>query len=133
MDILCAKSVIFEQVLTFFLYRFSDQEGDGILVRGLYLVGAEWDEENCRLKDASRESIYCCMPVMRIIPVHNPDDEDEEDEDDDNGTYTCPLFQNSDREGDENFIIEFDLPMTLPSDHWILTGTAMLCQKPIET
>lgn len=73
------------------------------------------------------------MPVMRIIPVHNPDDEDDEDEDDDNGTYTCPLFQNSDREGDENFIIEFDLPTTLPSDHWILTGTAMLCQKPIET
>ena len=113
--------------------RFSDQEGDGILVRGLYLVGAEWDEENCRLKDASRESIYCCMPVIRIIPVHNPDDEDEEDDDDDNGTYTCPLFQNSDREGDENFIIEFDLPTALPADHWILTGTAMLCQKPIET
>ena len=73
------------------------------------------------------------MPVIRIIPVHNQDDEDEEDEDDDSGTYTCPLFQNSDREGDENFIIEFDLPTALPADHWILTGTAMLCQKPIET
>lgn len=73
------------------------------------------------------------MPVIRIIPVHNPDDEDEEDEDDDSGTYTCPLFQNSDREGDENFIIEFDLPTALPAHHWILTGTAMLCQKPIET
>ena len=71
------------------------------------------------------------MPVIRIIPVHNPDDEDEED--DDNGTYTCPLFQNSDREGDENFIIDFDLPTAMPADHWILTGTAMLCQKPIET
>ena len=57
------------------------------------------------------------------------DDDDEEDE----GTYTCPLFQNSDREGDENFIIDFDLPTDRPPSYWVLTGTAMLCQRPLET
>ena len=60
------------------------------------------------------------------------DDDDDNDEEDD-GTYNCPLFQNSDREGDENFIIDFDLPTDRSASYWILTGTAMLCQRPLET
>lgn len=111
----------------------SEEEGPGILVRGLYLVGAEWDEDKHVLKDASRESIYQKMPVIRLVPVHNGDDGDGDDEEEDDGTYTCPLFQNSDREGDENFIIDFDLPTDKPSSYWVLTGTAMLCQRPLET
>lgn len=101
------------------------------MVRGLYLVGAEWDHEKNILRDAGRESIFCDMPVIRLVPVHSADDDDDEDED--NGLYTCPLFQNSDREGDENFIIEFDLPTDKPDSYWIMTGTAMLCQRPLET
>jgi len=96
-------------------------------------VGAEWDHDKNVLKDASRESIFCSMPVIRLVPVHSGDDDDEEEEEEDDKTYTCPLFQNSDREGDENFIIEFDLPSEKPADYWVLTGTAMLCQRPLET
>ena len=64
--------------------------------------------------------------------IFKGDDDDDDDEEDD-GTYNCPLFQNSDREGDENFIIDFDLPTDRPASYWILTGTAMLCQRPLET
>merc|ERR1711978_555919 len=53
----------------------SDVEGPGILVRGLFLVGAEWDKEKKVLKDASRESIFYEMPVIRLVPIHNEDDE----------------------------------------------------------
>ena len=76
------------------------------------------------------------MPLIRLVPVHSGDDDDEDDDDEDDeglGNYTCPLFQNSDREGDENFIIDFDLPTEKPAEYWILTGTAMLCQRPLET
>lgn len=74
------------------------------------------------------------MPNIRLVPVQSNDDEEDEDENDegDGKTYTCPLFQNSERSGDENFIIDLELPTDQPSEHWILTGTALLCQKPIE-
>ena len=104
------------------------------MVRGLYLVGAEWDNEKNILKDAGRESIFYEMPVIRLVPVHSGDEDDDGIEDEEfDGTYTCPLFQNSDREGDENFIIDFDMPTDKPNAHWILTGTALLCQRPLET
>ena len=44
-------------------------------MRGLFLVGAEWDKEKKVLKDASRESIFYEMPVIRLVPIHNEDDE----------------------------------------------------------
>ena len=59
------------QLLTCSFSNSSAEEGPGILVRGLYLVGAEWDAEKLVLKDASRESIFQQMPVIRLVPVHN--------------------------------------------------------------
>ena len=59
------------QFLTCSFSNSSAEEGPGILVRGLYLVGAEWDAEKLVLKDASRESIFQQMPVIRLVPVHN--------------------------------------------------------------
>ena len=48
-------------------------------------------------------------------------------------SYQMPLFQNAERDGDENFIIDLDFPTgTRHPDDWILTGTALLCQKPID-
>ena len=59
------------QLLTCSFSNSSAEEGPGILVRGLYLVGAEWDAEKLVLKEASRESIFQQMPVIRLVPVHN--------------------------------------------------------------
>ena len=106
----------------------------GILVRGLYLVGAAWDDQNKCLIEGDRDSIYCEMPVFRLVPIKEDDDEEEEaDENAVKDSYQMPLFQNAERDGDENFIIDLDFPTgTRHPDDWILTGTALLCQKPID-
>ncbi|XP_059098400.1 dynein axonemal heavy chain 7-like [Tigriopus californicus] len=102
-----------------------DLEGPGILIRDLYLVGAGWDAENNLLVEANRDEIYSQMPIIRLVPIH-------EDDLDENNKFACPLFQNSERSGDENFIIDLQLPTLIHSETWILRGTALLCQRPIE-
>jgi len=60
-----------------------------------------------QIVESGREDIFCQMPVMRLVPVR--DEEDEEEEEEGQGgqhSYTCPLFQNSERSGEDNFIIE---------------------------
>ena len=61
--------------------------------------------------DPGRDEIFCKMPLVRLVPVH---EEEEEEEDDDSKSselsYPCPLFQNSERSGEENFIMELGLP-----------------------
>ena len=109
---------------------------DGIVVRGMYLVGAAWDDSKKCLVEATRDTgISSEMPPFRLVPVKDDDEEEEEEEDEDKekSTYQMPLFQNADRDGDENFIIDLEFPTGgKHPDDWILTGTALLCQKPIE-
>ena len=42
-----------------------DANGPGILARGLFLVGAAWDDEHNVLVEADRQSISYPMPVFR--------------------------------------------------------------------
>ncbi len=50
------------------------------------------------------------MPLVRLVPVHEEEEEEDEEEDGSDPSYPCPLFQNSERSGDENFIMELGLP-----------------------
>ncbi len=72
------------------------------------MVGASWDPEKNLIIEAEREDICYPMPILRLVPVQDDDEEEnskKEEEEEDGNTYTCPLFQNSERSGDENFII----------------------------
>jgi hypothetical protein len=41
-------------------------------------------------------------------------------------------FQNSERSGDDNYIIALEIPTEIDPEIWILRGVALLCQKPKE-
>ena len=104
----------------------------GILARDLYLVGAAWDGEKHLIVDSERDQIFCKMPIVRLVPIHENDDDDNEDQEEKSGggIYECPLFQNSERAGEDNFIVNLNLPTERDSDTWILAGVALLCQEP---
>lgn len=103
-----------------------DPPEDGVLISGLWLEGAQWQNE-C-LNEASRGVMYSPLPVMHMVPVQDyvaPD-----------GTYDCPLYKTSARAGalsttgqSTNFVLCVDLPIRegTDRDHWVLQGVALLC------
>jgi dynein heavy chain len=73
--------------------------------------------------ESRREEIFCEMPIVRLVPV--PEEEMEGRE-----TYSCPMFQNSERSGDDNYVINLELPTEEDPDTWVLRGVALLNQQP---
>ena len=66
-------------------------------------------------------------PVIHFSPArnHKPDPLD----------YQCPVYKTSERAGtlsttghSTNFIVLIDCPTSKPAKHWVLQGTAMICQ-----
>lgn len=86
------------------------------------------------IADSKPDQIYCPMPIMRLVPV----DEGDDDEENNNATATaggkklfeCPMFQNYERSGDDNYVMNLELPTFEPPETWILRGVALLSQKP---
>eukprot|EP01135_Chromosphaera_perkinsii_P012097 Nk52_evm35s2579 gene=Nk52_evmTU35s2579 len=100
---------------------------DGVLVHGLFLEGAVWDRSRGALKEANAGELHSPMPLILFKPAQNYTPE--------HGLYDCPLYKTSIRAGtlsttghSTNFVLVVYLNSLQQSQHWILRGTALLCQ-----
>ncbi|XP_076809994.1 dynein axonemal heavy chain 6-like [Clavelina lepadiformis] len=111
-------------------FRTSDTPiSDGVRVFGLFLDSARWDADKQMLGDSLTNVRYFRMPEILFKPVQNVENESS------GRQYECPLYRTSARAGtlsstghSTNFVTTVALETNLPSDHWILRGTALLCQ-----
>lgn len=127
---------------------------DGVYIHGLFLDGARWNRDTRELDEAFPKILSDTVPVVSVSwtklewnsnlmlkcahliitpqvwfqPIKVSDLKQRD-------TYNCPLYKTSERRGvlattghSSNFIIAIKLPTSKSVDHWILRGTALLCQ-----
>ena len=82
----------------------------------------ETDQKKVCLKPAKLKMIHC---DFRMVPILEDDVADRK-------SFSCPLFQNSERSGDDNYVQDLDIPTSVDPDVWTMRGVALLCQKPKE-
>lgn len=99
------------------LNAFPQQEG--VYIYGLYLDGAGWDRKKNILIESSPKLLYTPLPVLHMFPINSAAPEDPK-------LYVCPIYKKP-RRTDQNYITAVVLPTSLPPDHWILRGVALLC------
>uniref|UniRef100_A0A3P9MF80 Dynein, axonemal, heavy chain 5 n=1 Tax=Oryzias latipes TaxID=8090 RepID=A0A3P9MF80_ORYLA len=89
----------------------------GVYVYGLYLEGASWDRNNCRLTESKPKVLFEMMPVIWMYAENNVKDP---------RLYSCPIYKKPTRT-DINCIASVGLKTTQPPEHWVLRGVALLC------
>uniref|UniRef100_A0A8C6KVS4 Dynein axonemal heavy chain 5 n=1 Tax=Nothobranchius furzeri TaxID=105023 RepID=A0A8C6KVS4_NOTFU len=94
---------------------------EGVYVYGLYLEGAGWERRHCKLVDSKPKVLFETMPVIRMYAENNGETCVK-----DLRLYSCPIYKKPVRT-DMNYIATVDLKTSLPPEHWILRGVALLC------
>lgn len=104
---------------------------DGVIIYGLFLDGAQWDADAGRIVDARLGQCSSAMPAIHLIPGDTRHHHQQQQ----HPAYVCPVYKTSVRAGllsttgqSTNFVLAVDLPTDRAQDHWILRGTALLCQ-----
>lgn len=99
----------------------------GAYIYGLYMECGQINKNSLRLVDVAEGQKYSVTPVVLFSPARNhvPDKHD----------YQCPVYKTSERAGtlnttgqSTNFIICIECVTDMPPKHWVLQGTALLCQ-----
>ncbi|XP_014678787.1 PREDICTED: LOW QUALITY PROTEIN: dynein heavy chain 5, axonemal-like, partial [Priapulus caudatus] len=95
---------------------------EGVYVHGLFLEGAGWDRRGCKLAESRPKVLYEPLPVMHLYAAAS------------GGAaaatmtrfYECPIYKKPTRT-DATYVASVKLRTTQPPDHWVLRGTALLC------
>ncbi|GAB6023461.1 Dynein heavy chain 7, axonemal [Chamberlinius hualienensis] len=111
---------------------YNSSPEDGVYVKGLYLEGARWDKDSRFLAESHPKQLNDYLPVLWLKPVLKG----EIDKKLQQGLYyNCPVYQTSQRWGQmtttglsSNYIFSAWIPSSVPKEHWICRGVAILCQ-----
>ncbi|XP_055607362.1 dynein axonemal heavy chain 3 isoform X2 [Uranotaenia lowii] len=102
----------------------------GTFVRGLFLEGARWNRELKCLDEPLPRVLYDTIPIISMTPT--PKDKAVVPQ---MYRYDCPIYKTSARRGilsttghSTNFVMFLDLDSAVMPEHWVLRGTACLCQ-----
>lgn len=99
---------------------------NGVYTYGLFLEGARWDTVSRELEESLPKVLFANAPLMHWVPMRKNDVPVYPH-------YKCPVYKTSDRRGvlattghSSNFVCFIHMPTSLPEDHWIERGLAML-------
>jgi len=107
---------------------------DGVYIRGLFLEGARYSEEEQSITDSIPKQLYTELPTLHLDPTQNRVAPTK-------GIYRCPVYKILSRRGvlsttghSTNFIMWIELPSTrtnifnnegkADSEEWIKAGVA---------
>lgn len=101
---------------------------DGVIVFGLYLEGARFDQTAKRVVESTPGKMYDLLPAIHFKPAVNHKQAPD--------TYACPVYKTAVRKGvlsttgmSTNYVVPIELPIAPEESEqkWILAGVAALC------
>ena len=93
---------------------------EGVYIQGLFLDGAGWDRRNTKLVEPTPKVLYVTMPVVHVYAINTREYTK------DPKLYECPVYKKPCRT-DLTYITALYLKTNQHPDHWVLRGTALLC------
>ncbi|XP_075060558.1 dynein axonemal heavy chain 8 [Mixophyes fleayi] len=107
------------EVLKLMKEEITGSPAEGVYIHGLYLDGAGWDKRNSKLIESTPRVLHTLLPVVHIFAVSAPAIKDPK-------LYMCPVYKKPVRT-ELSYVTVIYLRTSLPADHWILRGVALLC------
>lgn len=105
-----------------------DSPEDGVIIYGLYLEGARYDQSIQQVVESRPGVMYDLLPAIHFIPAVNHKQAPN--------TYACPVYKTAVRKGvlsttgmSTNYVVPVELPIAhdQTEQRWILAGVAALC------
>lgn len=101
---------------------------DGVIIFGLFLEGARFDQALCRVVESKPGEMYDLLPAIHFKPAVGHKQAPN--------TYACPVYKTAVRKGvlsttgmSTNYVLPVELPIDVneTEQKWILAGVAALC------
>jgi dynein heavy chain, axonemal len=116
------------EILTVQPEEITESPEDGVIVFGLYLEGARFDQQRSLVVESRPGIMYDLLPAIHFRPAVNHKQAPS--------TYACPVYKTAVRKGvlsttgmSTNYVVPIELPIEKheTEQKWILAGVAALC------